>query len=47
MQKLIVPIDIADEDVAPNVLKRAEALASGFEVAVMFWTASPPVPLAR
>ena len=44
MQKLIIPIDISDEDVAHSVLKRAEALASGFEVSVLITYAIEAAP---
>jgi nucleotide-binding universal stress UspA family protein len=44
MQKLIIPIDISEEDVAHSVLARAEALASGFEVNVVVMYAIEAVP---
>jgi nucleotide-binding universal stress UspA family protein len=44
MQKIIVPIDIADEDVAHSVLGRAKALASGFEVNIVIMYAIEAVP---
>ena len=44
MQKLIIPIDISDEEVAHSVLSRAEALASGSEAQFVIMNAIETLP---